>query len=212
MELEKNPKTRRLYRRLLKVGDHVAGQAFPGMKRVKQITIDHCGPAVLEALYSFLGFKISQRAVVRSLRAGKKIKRVGLSVKDLARGANALGKGAYSFWRKANTSISDLDAVVNKYKYPVGVEWQGVFYEFEDEDSGHYGVVTKVERGEGYLRIADSFHAFSGVDRKFPIKYFVKRWWDINIVKGRRLKDIRMMFVITPKNETWPKKVGMRHS
>ena len=32
-------------------------------------------------------------------------------------------------------SISDLDLAVNKYKFPVGVEWQGVFYENEDEDN-----------------------------------------------------------------------------
>lgn len=209
MELEKNPKTRKVYRQLLAAGDRITGQAFPGMKRVKQITVFHCGPAVLEALFSFLGFKISQKAVEKSLRADKKIKRVGLSVKDLARGANALGKGEYLFWRKANSNISDLDAIVNKYKYPVGVEWQGVFYEFEDEDNGHYGVVTKVDRDAGYLRIADSFHAFIGVDRKFKIGFFLRRWWDTNIIKGRTIKDRKMMFVITPKDSVFPKNLGM---
>ena len=119
MELEKNPQTRRLYRRLLKLGDKVTGQAFAKMKRVKQITSFHCGPAVIEALFSFLGIRVSQTGVVKSLRAQKKIKRVGLSVKDLSRAANALGKGKYAFWRKANSTTTDLYTIVNKYKFPV---------------------------------------------------------------------------------------------
>lgn len=209
MELEKNPKTRSIYRKVLELEDKLSGGALPRMRRVKQITVFHCGPAVLQALFSFLGFKISQREVVRSLRAGRKIKRVGLSVKDLSRAANALGKGKYSFWKKADAKISDLDAIVNKYKYPVGVEWQGVFYEFEDEDNGHYGVVTKVDRGTGYLRIADSFHAFIGVDRKFKIDFFLRRWWDTNTVKSRTIKDRKMMFVVTPKDSVFPKNLGM---
>jgi hypothetical protein len=212
MELEKNPKTRSLYRRLLKLGDRVIGPAFPKLKRVKQKTVDYCGPAVLEALFSFLGIRVSQARVVRSLRAQNKIKRIGLSVKDLGRAVKALGKGEYSFWRKANSSVTDLDAVVNKYKFPVGVEWQGVFYEFEDEDSGHYGIVTRVDRKAGFLRLADSFHAFSGIDRKFDIKYFVKRWWDTNIIKGRTLTDRKMMFVITSEGDTWPKNLGMKRA
>ena len=210
MELEKNLRTRRLYRRLLKLGDRVAGPAFPKMKRVKQKTDDYCGPAVLEALFSFLGVRVSQMRVVRSLRAQKKIKKTGLSVKDLARAANALGKGEYSFWKKANSTVTDLDAIVNKYKFPVGVEWQGVFHEFEDEDNGHYGIITRIDRKAGILRLADSFHAFAGTDRKFDIKFFVKRWWDINIIKGRTLTDRKMMFVITPEGDSWPKKLGMK--
>lgn len=212
MELEKNPKTRKLYRKLLRVGDRVTGAAFPGMRRPKQITASHCGPAVLAALYSFLGVKISQTAVVRSLRAHKKIKTSGLSIKDLARAANALGKGKYSFWKKANAGISGLDVIVNKHKHPVGVEWQGVFYEDEDEDNGHYSVVTRVDKDAGFLRVSDPYPKFAGVDRKFNIKFFVKRWWDVNVIKGRKIRDERMMFVITSKEETWPKKVGMIRS
>ncbi len=209
MELEKNPQTRRLYRRLLKLGDKVTGQAFAKMKRVKQITSFHCGPAVIEALFSFLGIRVSQTGVVKSLRAQKKIKRVGLSVKDLSRAANALGKGKYAFWRKANSTTTDLYTIVNKYKFPVGVEWQGVFHEFEDEDNGHYGIITRIDKKAGVLRIADSFHAFAGVDRKFDIKFFVRRWWDTNVIKGRNLTDRKMMFVVVPKADTWPKKLGM---
>jgi hypothetical protein len=215
MVLEKNPKTRPLVKRLLKLEDKVSGLAFPKMTRAKQITSSHCGPAVLTSLYSNFGVKVSQRGIVISLRAQNKIKKYGLSVKDLARASKIIGKGAFVFWKKAGTKVSDLDTIINEYKYPVGVEWQGVFYEFEDEDSGHYAVITKVDKKASFLRISDPYQAFAGVDRKFKIRDFEKRWWDENEIKvsgtskRRLIKDKRIMFVITPKGESWPKKLGM---
>lgn len=209
MELERNIVTRKLFRRLLKLGDKLAGISFPQLRRVKQITSYHCGPAVLEALFSYLGYKISQRSVVRTLRAQKRIRRRGILVAEMGKAVKTLGKGKYQFWRKTGGKISDLVAILEKYKYPVGVEWQGVFYENEDEDNGHYGIITKVDKTAGYLRLADSYSEFAGIDRRFEIKYFEKRWWDDNEIKGRSIIDKRMMFVITPKKETWPRKFGM---
>jgi ABC-type bacteriocin/lantibiotic exporter with double-glycine peptidase domain len=215
MELEKNPITRRLFRRLLQLDDKVGGLAFPKMKRTKQITNSHCGPAVLEELFSFLGMKVSQTSIVKTIRAQRKIMSLGLNMKDMARAANFSAKGTCVFWRKSGAKISDINQIINKYKYPVGVEWQGMFHEFEDEDNGHYSVVTKIDSKSGYMRIADSFHAFAGVDRRFEITFFTKRWWDVNQVKvvghskPRIIKDEKTMFVITPKGETWPKKLGM---
>ncbi len=212
MYLEKNPKTRKIYRRLLALEDKVSGVAFPKMKRVKQITASHCGPAVLVELFSFLGHEISQTAVVKTLRAQRKIKNYGLNIKDLARAARHLGHD-FVFWHKANATASDLSRIINKYKYPVGVEWQGQFWEFADEDDGHYGVITQIDIKRGILRLADSFHVFHGVDRRFKIANFLKRWWDVNEIKiesGRRkIIDRQMMFVITEKGESWPKKLGM---
>lgn len=210
MELERNPKTRKLYRRLLTLEDKLGKRPFPEMKRVKQISSSHCGPAVLEALFSHLGLGIGQTRVVKSIRAHKKITKVGLSIRDLSMAATKLGKKKYVFWWKARSSISDIKKIIEVYKFPVGVEWQGVFYEFEDEDNGHYGIVTLVDTEKGTLRISDPYKEFAGVDRKFKISFFQRRWWDINIIKGRRLKDDKMMFVITPKSETWPKELGMK--
>jgi hypothetical protein len=216
MQLEKNPGTRRLYRRLLILEDKVRGLAFPALKRVKQITLYHCGPAVLSALYSYMGEAVSQRSLVHSIRGKNKIKRYGLTVADLAKAAKIAGRGDYSFWRKNNSTIGDLDRVINKFQYPAGVEWQGMFYEYEDEDNGHYGIVTRIDKKTGTLRLSDPFFAFAGVDRKFTIKEFAKRWWDQNEVsvagttRKRTIFDYRVMFVITPKGETWPKKLGMK--
>ncbi|HET7099157.1 MAG TPA: hypothetical protein VFI61_02925 [Patescibacteria group bacterium] len=209
MVLEKNPRTRPIAKKLLQLEDKVSGFAFPNMFRVRQITNSHCGPAVLTSLYSNLGVKTSQKAIVGSLRVVNKIKKYGLNVGDMARGAKIVGKGAFVFWKKAGGKVSDLDAVINKYKYPVGVEWQGVFYEDEDDDNGHYSIVTKIDKKTGFLRMSDPDHKFAGVDRKFKIKEFEKRWWDENIIKGRVIPDKRVMFVIVPKGESWPKKLGM---
>ena len=210
MVLEKNPKTRRLAKRLLELEDRVVGKPFPKMKRAKQITSSHCGPAVLEDLFSFLGARFSQTAIVSSIRAGKKIKRIGVDVADLGMAVTKLGKRKFTFWKKTGSTISNLSVIVNKYQYPVGVEWQGVFYEYADGDNGHYCVVTRVNKEGGYLRLADPFFRFAGVDRKFKIKNFAKRWWDVNIIGKKTVKDRRMMFVITPKSDTWPKKLGMK--
>lgn len=212
MYLEKNPKTRPIYQRLLQLEDVVLGPAFPALRRVAQSSIDFCGPAVLSAYFSFLGIKTSQRGIVKSLRVQKKIKAFGLSIKDLARASGIIGKKNFIFWRKAKATVNDLDRIVNKYRWPVGVEWWGVFYEHEDEDSGHYGIITRVNKKSGYLRIADSFWEFAGVDRKFKIKDFVNRWWDENEINGRVIKDERMIFVITPKGTSWPKGLGMKRA
>lgn len=209
MVLEKNPKTRLIVKRLLELEDKITGLSFPQMRRLKQIDIYSCGPAVLATLYSNLGVRVSQKGMITSLRVQNKIKKYGLTVKDLARASRIVGKSAFVFWKKSKAKISDLDMVINKYKFPVGVEWQGVFYEFEDEDSGHYAVITKLDKKTGFLRLSDPFYAFAGVDRKFKIRNFEKRWWDENDINGKVFKDKRVMFVVTPKGTSWPKKLGM---
>lgn len=200
----------KITRGLIGLGDKILGEPFPQMERVKQISISHCGPAVLSSLFSFLGVKVSQRKITASLRAQNKIKRFGLNLSDMAKAAKIYGQGGkFVFYRKINAKVSDIDLIVNKYKFPVGVEWQGVFYEEGDEDNGHYSIVTQVDREKRYLRLADPYHKFSGTDRKFAIKDFLERWWDTNIIKGRELFDRRVMFVIVPKSEKFPKKLGM---
>lgn len=210
MVLEKHPKTRHIARKILSLADKITGTAFPELARISQASASHCGPAVLASLYSFLGVKISQRSIVVSLRAQNKIKSLGLNMHDMERASKIIGKSAFSFWRKTNAKISDLDLAVNKYKCPVGVEWQGVFYEDEDEDNGHFSIITKIDKKRDFLRIADPYYKYAGVDRKFKIKEFEIRWWDENIIKGRNLHDKRVMFVITPKSDSWPKKLGMK--
>ena len=206
MVLEKNPKTRPLVKRLLELEDRISGLPFPKMKRVKQIDSNSCGPAVIATLYSCFGIKVSQNGIISSLRVKNKIKKFGLSVKDLTRASRIVGKGAFTFWKKSNAKVGDLVAIINKYKHPVAVEWQGVFYENEDGDNGHYSVVTKIDKRTDTLRISDPYSEFAGVDRKFEIRTFKERWWDENVVKGKTIVDRRVMFLITPKSES--KEIG----
>lgn len=194
----------------LRVKDKIFGSPFPNMARVKQISLSHCGPAVLSSLFSFVGIKVSQRKITNSLRAQNKIKKFGLGIKDLSRAGKIYGqKGEFIFYKKSKGKISDLDLIVNKYKFPVGVEWQGVFHEDEDEDNGHFSIITQVNKKKGYLRLADPFYKFAGVDRIFKIKDFWDRWWDTNIIKKREVYDDRAFFVIVPKGIDFPKKLGM---
>src|SRR5512141_696129 len=99
MLLEKNPKTRRIVRKLLELGDRVSGLAFPTMERPHQIYVYSCGPAVIVALYSFLGVKVSQRGIIASLRVKEKIKKYGLNIKEMGRASKIVGKNAFTFWK-----------------------------------------------------------------------------------------------------------------
>ena len=219
MVLEKNPKTRHIVRHLLKLEDQIKGKPFPDMTRVKEISNYACGPATLEMLLSFVKVKVTQLGLIRSAHAQKKIKLYGLNMNDMARAVRFSGKKKFNLWKKQRASVSDISLAIDKYKFPVGVEWQGEFYEDEEEDKGHYCVVTKVDKKAGFLRIADpyfnSFFHYKDTDRKFETSKFVKKWWDINEIKVsgtsklRKIKDTRMMFVITPKDVSWPKKLGM---
>lgn len=205
MEINHISFLRNLDRLVLRLETRIRGVAFPGLKRVKQLTSAHCGPATLVSLFSFLGVRTSQRRIVRSLRAENKIKDAGLVIKDLARAARIVGKGKFTFWKKEGAGIGDLDKIVNKYKFPVGVEWQGVFYEDEEGDNGHYCVITEVNKSKGYLKLSDPYKKFAGLDRKFKISDFEKRWWDENGL----VYDRKLMFLITSKKETFPRCLGM---
>jgi len=196
---------RRFDRFILRLSETVSGKAFPSLKRVKQATSSHCGPAVLVSLFSFLGVRTSQGRIVKSLRAENKIVDTGLVIKDLSRGVRIVGKGQFTFWKKEGATIGDLDKIINKYKVPVGIEWQGVFYEDEEGDNGHYSVVTEIEKEKGYLRLFDPYKKFAELDRKFKISDFEKRWWDVNGLEYEK----KLMFVITSKKETFPRRLGM---
>lgn len=215
MEINHIRPLRKLDRQILRLAELIKGRAFPNLKRVKQISASHCGPAVMVSLFSFLGVKTSQARIVRTLRAENKIKDAGLNIKDLARVVRIIGKGKLVFWKKVNATIGDVARLVNKYKVPVGIEWQGVFYEDEEGDNGHYGVVTEVSRKRGYLRLSDPYKTFAYLDRKFRISDFEARWWDTNEVNipyskiKKLVYDKKLMFLITDKKEEFPRKLGM---
>jgi len=193
-----------------------------------QVSFSHCGPAVLEMLFSHLSVDIDQNEFVRSLGIESRLKEYGMTVREMEAVVAKLFPD-YTFWYKDNSSLSDLSVVINTHKYPVGVEWQGDFpdvsseeisqygYEEDDEDddAGHYSVVTHVDTINNAVFVSDPFGPFAGRDRKFSILDFEKRWWDINEVvnpsNGKRIQvhDYHMMFLVTPKDELFPVNFGM---
>ena len=53
--------------------------------------------------------------------------------------------------------------------------------------------------------LADPYKKFAGLDRKFRIPDFEKRWWDENGL----VYDRKLMFLITSKKEEFPRSLGM---
>lgn len=185
------------------------------MKRVRQRTSSHCGPAVLEMLLSFLDIKIDQDVFVDVTGVAEKLKKHGMTVSELGQAIKRVVPQV-QFWYKSKATFKDISVVIYKYKYPVGVEWQGIFGKYGDDDDGHYGIITSINLKKKTLTIADPFWKFIKKDRKFTLKKFAPRWWDLNEVVNRKTKRIRhkrdeqMLFIISPKDEKFPKELGMR--
>lgn len=186
------------------------------MKRVMQISESHCGPAVLKMLLSYVGEKAMQRNIVESMGVRDRLREHGMNVKQLAQAVTLIAP-TMQFWYKDYAKLKELARVVNEFEYPVGVEWQGLFGDVDDEeddDSGHYSIVTGVDLYNNEVFVADPYHLYAGKDRKFSVKQFEERWWDDNEVTGldgrkRFIEDYHMMFLVTPKFESFPLELGM---
>ena len=191
-----------------------------------QISEDHCGPAVMRMLLSYVGIKTLQRKVVETTGVAARLKLHGMNVKQLAEACAKLAP-TMQFWYKDYSNLKDVAKIVNEYEYPVAVEWQGVFWgghtnddeeedeeEGVDDDPGHYSVVTGVDLYNNEVWLADPYHLYAGKDRKFTVMGFEERWWDDNEVIGgnggrRYIEDYHMMFVVTPKFESFPLELNM---
>ena len=184
------------------------------MQRVKQITSYHCGPAVVKMLLSFQGVTIKQKEIVVAAGIGRKLKTYGMTVTEMGRAIARLFP-QMQLWCKDNASLKELQELVRTYNLPVGVEWQGVFEEYEDEDNGHYAAVVHVDMAGNIILLADPFKKYAGKDRRFSVIDFEHRWWDTNEVtdprtgKHKLVKDYHMMFIVVPKEVTFPESLGM---
>lgn len=190
-------------------------KAFPSMSRIRQRTSAHCGPAVLQMLLSFLDISIDQDVFVEVTGVAHKLMSHGMTVAELGEAIKRVVPQV-QFWYKRKASFEDISTIVTIYKHPVGVEWQGIFGRFGDEDDGHYGVVTAINLIAETITIADPFWKFIKKDRKFTLAKFSTRWWDLNEVVSRKtgrlrhVKDERMLFIITSKEARFPKTLGLR--
>jgi hypothetical protein len=189
------------------------------LPRVCQASEAHCGPAVLEILLARLGVDARQERLVDLALARGTLEACGTRVDQLALATRRLGAGV-CFWYKNQSTPEDLITVVSRYHYPVGVEWQGLFEEREEDeeegdDCGHYSIVTHIDRLQGLVTIADPYIDFCDQDRVFPFDWFIKRWWDTNEVpdpmtgQPRLLEDRHMMFVVARPRVRFPARLGM---
>lgn len=187
---------------------------FPGLKRIRQISAVHCGPAVLSMLLSHCGSEINQEALVEAARVRQSLEKYGMTVLEMAEAVRNVAP-QLKLWYKQGTTIEDVSSIIELHGYPVGIEWQGVFYEDEDEDNGHYSIITHIDKVNKIIMISDPYDRFAGTDRSFHIDEFETRWWDDNEVfdpaigERRNVRDERMIFIVTPANETFPHIFGM---
>lgn len=190
--------------------------AFPNMRRLTQVTDSHCGPAVLAMLLSYLDIHVGQGEIAAAAEVEHKLEEHGMNIQEMKKAIQIIAPEA-TFWYKDKSTKEELDYLLHTKRYPVGVEWQGIFYEYSDEDDGHYSIVVDIDIENDQIFIADPFEPFSGGDREFKLHKFLKRWWDVNEIINpatgnvTHLPDDQMMFIITPKEETFPIELGMKN-
>lgn len=192
------------------------GGRFPNVKRVMQISNSHCGPATLRMMYSQLQIRFFQREIVKAAGISARLAEHGSSLADLVMAVKRLTPD-FEVWYKENCSFRDVDFVVNTKETPAGVEWQGIFEDADedDEELGHYSLVTGIDLKKRKLWLANPYHLYAGKDMELSFSEFGPRWWDENELPGTEgknfvVEDYRMMFILVRKEDQWPKEIQMR--
>lgn len=204
---------------------------FAKLKRHRQSTGYFCGPAAMQMLLSIYDVTAGQSEIAKAGSSLDRVGRLGMSSEELARATHVLAPNL-AFWVKRDSSLSDIEMIIKKHKVPVGIDWQGIFEEFEygnelniyaddseeDDgsigDQGHYVVVVDIDTKNGFIRLADPYGHYSGKDRFIPLDEFEERWWDDLSEKEGGIRkytfESKLMFLVVPKNEMWPEELGMK--
>jgi hypothetical protein len=190
---------------------------FSRLRRIQQITENHCGPAVMQMLLENIGVNVTQEEVTEAAGATHTIETHGTRVDQLAKAVQALAPIA-KLWYKEKASPDDLEYVLDECKYPVGVEWQGLFDDMDDDDGdyGHYSIISHIDKGKDELIIVDPYKDFVDQSRIVKMSLFLNRWWDFNEVKdpqtGEKVfkKDEQLFFVVAPLSVAFPAELGMQ--
>lgn len=190
---------------------------FDRLRWVQQISENHCGPAVVQMLLENIGVHVSQETITDAADATHTIETHGTRVDQLAKAVHELAPHA-RLWHKEKSSFEDLEYVLTKKKFPVGVEWQGLFedQDNDDEDNGHYSIVAHIDKARDELIIVDPYKDFVDQNRIIKISTFRNRWWDFNEVKdletGEKTlkKDEQLLFVIAPLDVRFPDELQMQ--
>ncbi|HSL28684.1 MAG TPA: cysteine peptidase family C39 domain-containing protein [Anaerolineales bacterium] len=190
---------------------------FSRLRRIEQITENHCGPAVIQMLLENLGVSVTQEEITEAAGATHTIETHGTRVDQLARAVHELAPIA-KLWFKDKATPEDLEYVLNECKYPVGVEWQGLFADMDgdDEDYGHYSIIAHIDTAKDELIVVDPYKDFVDQSRIVKMSLFLDRWWDFNEVKDPETgvkefkKDEQLFFVVVPLSVVFPVELGMQ--
>lgn len=190
---------------------------FSRLRRIEQITENHCGPAVIQMLLENIGVNATQEEITEAAGATRTIETHGTRVDQLARAVHELAPIA-RLWFKEGAGADDLEYVLNECKYPVGVEWQGLFADMDDDDDdyGHYSIIAHIDKDKDELIVVDPYKDFVDQSRIVKMSLFLNRWWDFNEVKdpetGKKTfkKDEQLFFVVVPLSVTFPEDLGMQ--
>ena len=164
-----------------------------------------------------IGVNVSQEEITEAAGATHTIETHGTRVDQLAKAVQVLAPIA-KLWYKEFASISDLEYVLDECKFPVGVEWQGLFEDMDDDndDYGHYSIIAHIDQAKDEIIVVDPYKDFVDQSRIVKMSLFVQRWWDFNEVKdpktGKKVvkKDQQLFFVVTPLSVTFPAELGMQ--
>ena len=190
---------------------------FSRLRRIEQITENHCGPAVLQMLLENIGVEVTQEEITEAAGATHTIDSHGTRVDQLAKAVHQFAPDA-KLWYKEHASPEDLEYVLDECKFPVAVEWQGLFddEDDDDEDYGHYSIISDIDNAKDELIIVDPYKDFIDQNRILKMSLFLKRWWDFNEVKdphtGEKVfkKDEQLFFVVVPRDVAFPTELGMQ--
>ena len=190
---------------------------FSRLRRIQQITENHCGPAVTQMLLENIGVNVSQEEITEAAGATHTIETHGTRVDQLAKAVHQLAPGA-RLWYKEKATLEDLEYVLDVCKFPVGVEWQGLFDDVDndDEDCGHYSIISHIDKVKDELIVVDPYKDFVDQSRIVRMSVFLNRWWDFNEVKDPQTgkkefkKDEQLIFVVTPLDVSFPAELQMQ--
>lgn len=190
---------------------------FSRLRRIQQITENHCGPAVTQMLLENIGVNVSQEEITEAAGATQTIETHGTRVDQLAKAVQQLAPIA-KLWFKERASPEDLEYVLNECKYPVGVEWQGLFADMDgdDDDYGHYSIIAHIDKLKDEIIVVDPYKDFVDQSRIVKMSLFLDRWWDFNEVKDPQTgekafkRDEQLFFVVVPLSVSFPAELGMQ--
>lgn len=195
---------------------------MPEIRRIQQITNSHCGPAVICMLLDAIGIQVDQETITKAANAEETIADDGVKIEQLALAINRVAPEA-KLWYKYQSTLDDIRYIL-KRGYGVGVEWQGLFYDTEEEeeedevmDFGHYSIISDIDEEKQGFKIVNPHQDFAYHDRLFSIPIFLRRWWDTNEVlnpftqKKMLVEDLRLLFFVTPADQIFPPEMGFEH-